>query len=31
MAWGWGSEGNCPYSKDQSSQEETEQVEESEN
>ena len=29
LAWGWGSDGNCPHSKDKESQEKTEQVEES--
>ncbi len=29
LAWGWGGDGNCPYSKNQVNQEKTEQVEES--
>ncbi|KGG14150.1 MULTISPECIES: hypothetical protein [Prochlorococcus] len=30
LSWGWGGEGGeCPYSKDQSNQEKTEQVKES--
>ena len=30
LAWGWGGEGDCPFSKDKSNQEtKTEQVEES--
>ncbi len=28
-SWGWGDSGDCPYSKDKASQENTEQVEES--
>ncbi len=31
LAWGWGSDGDCPYSKDKANQEKTEQVEESNN
>ena len=27
LAWGWGGEGNCPYSKDKINQEKTEEVE----
>ena len=29
LAWGWGGEGDCPYSKGKASQEKTEQVDES--
>ena len=29
LAWGWGGDGNCPYSKDKLNQEKTEQVEDS--
>ena len=29
LAWGWGSDGDCPYSKDKVNQEKKEQVEES--
>ena len=29
LAWGWGGDGNCPYSKDKANQERNEQVEES--
>ena len=28
LAWGWGGNGDCPYSKDKVNQEKTEQVEE---
>ncbi len=30
LAWGWGGEGDCPFTKDQEKQENTEKVEESE-
>ena len=30
LAWGWGGDGNCPYSKDKVDKENTEQVEQSE-
>ena len=29
LAWGWGGDGNCPYSKNKVNQEKTEKVEES--
>ena len=29
LAWGWGGNGDCPYSKDKANQEKTEQVDES--
>ncbi len=29
LAWGWGNDGDCPYSKDKANEEKTEQVEES--
>ena len=29
LAWGWGGDSNCPYSKDKLNEEKTEQVEES--
>ncbi len=29
LAWGWGGDGDCPYSKDKANQEKTEQVDES--
>ncbi len=28
LAWGWGGDGDCPYSKGKANQEKTEQVEE---
>ncbi len=29
FAWGWGGDGNCPYSKDKVNQEKTEKAEQS--
>ncbi len=29
MAWGWGGDGDCPYSKEKANQDKTEQIEES--
>ena len=29
FAWGWGGDGDCPYSKDKANQEKNEQVDES--
>ena len=29
LAWGWGGDGDCPYSKDKANQEKREQVDES--
>ncbi len=29
LAWGWGGDGDCPYSKEKGNQEKSEQVEES--